>query len=196
MGNYQQIQSGKSPSQGPAQAHSSFTPPAMRTPRSAPLLSALLLLLLCLPHAAHAKPKPGPAPTTPPPPPLTTPPPPLTTPPPPPPPQPTTVISSSFADFSNNSDLYLRVPALAVDRVELNASLIDAHVRFSVSLGSLFVVQGSVDVTLRDFSLTADDVKTQLEMSVRLMQVQAMFARLMESLDQNPTLLPVRCLPS
>lgn len=105
------------------------------------------------------------------------------------------MISSSFADFSNNSDLYLRVPSLAVDRVELNASLIDAHVRFSVSLGSLFVVQGSVDVTLRDFSLTAEEVKTQLEMSVRLMHVQTMFARLMESLDQNPTLLPVRSLP-
>ena len=66
-----------------------------------------------------------------------------------------------------------------------------AHVSLNAKAANLVTLDAGVDVSIKKVNLTIADVDAQVQLTVRLGNVNKIVNRVMDSLDKNPNLLNV-----
>eukprot|EP01114_Cavostelium_apophysatum_P006274 TRINITY_DN1751_c0_g1_i1.p1 TRINITY_DN1751_c0_g1~~TRINITY_DN1751_c0_g1_i1.p1 ORF type:complete len:255 (-),score=70.02 TRINITY_DN1751_c0_g1_i1:99-863(-) len=103
-------------------------------------------------------------------------------------------ISTNFTDPYGNGtcecpDVYLYVPQLEVDKINLTVKNLFARVSLSANVGSLVQISAGVDVRIDEVNLDIQGVRAKLLLEARLGKVEAILSRALDTLDKNPNLL-------
>ncbi|KAJ3291693.1 hypothetical protein HK104_005884, partial [Borealophlyctis nickersoniae] len=100
-----------------------------------------------------------------------------------------TNITTDGLDNSTLPDVYLNVPNLSVDLINLTVTNLEAHVALKANVANLVSIQAGVDVSIANVQLTIQGVKAQLLLEARLKNVYRILARTLDTLDKNPNIL-------
>lgn len=86
-------------------------------------------------------------------------------------------------------DVYLTVPTLHVDEINLEVEDLTAHVSLSTEVLDLLKLNVGADVHLGRVQLDVKGVEAQAELEVRLRHVAAIVERVLTTIDRNPQIL-------
>jgi hypothetical protein len=89
----------------------------------------------------------------------------------------------------STADLYLDVPRLTIDTVELYVEDLFAKIKVSASVGSLMLIDVGIEAGVGKLNLTLNGVEAQLRLEARLEQVVQAINRTLASIDLNPQTL-------
>jgi hypothetical protein len=89
----------------------------------------------------------------------------------------------------STADLYLDVPRLTIDTVELYVEDLFAKIKVSASVGSLMLVDVGIEAGVGKLNLSLNGVEAQLRLEARLEQVVQAINRTLASIDLNPQTL-------
>lgn len=87
------------------------------------------------------------------------------------------------------SDVFLDVPALHVDELDLEVEDLEAHVSLQAEVLDLLKLNVGADVRLGRVELDIKGVDVQAQLKVRLHHVAAIVTRLLTTVDRNPEIL-------
>ncbi|CAM5597268.1 hypothetical protein [Streptomyces atroolivaceus] len=87
------------------------------------------------------------------------------------------------------SDVFLDVPALHVDKLELEVDDLEAHVSLQAEVLDLLKLNVGADVRLGRVQLDIEGVDVQAQLKVRLHHIAAIVTRLLATVDRNPQIL-------
>ncbi|MEV7104891.1 hypothetical protein [Streptomyces atroolivaceus] len=87
------------------------------------------------------------------------------------------------------SDVFLDVPALHVDKLELEVDDLEAHVSLQAEVLDLLKLNVGADVRLGRVQLDIEGVNVQAQLKVRLHHIAAIVTRLLATVDRNPQIL-------
>ncbi|WP_425276395.1 hypothetical protein [Streptomyces carpinensis] len=88
-----------------------------------------------------------------------------------------------------NPDVFLDVPLLKVDEIDLDVENLRAHVSLQAEVLDLLKLNVGADVTLGRVSLGISGVEAQAQLKVRLDNVAMIINRVLTTLDRNPEIL-------
>ncbi|BFO18039.1 hypothetical protein SHKM778_44270 [Streptomyces sp. KM77-8] len=88
-----------------------------------------------------------------------------------------------------NPDVFLDVPLLKVDEIDLDVEDLRAHVSLQTEVLDLLRLSVGADVTLGRVHLGISGVEAQAQLRVRLDNVAAIVNRVLTTLDNNPEIL-------
>ncbi|MFG2512459.1 hypothetical protein [Streptomyces sp. NPDC048584] len=88
-----------------------------------------------------------------------------------------------------NPDVFLDVPLLKVDEIDLDVENLRAHVSLQTEVLDLLRLSVGADVTLGRVHLGISGVEAQAQLRVRLDNVAAIVNRVLTTLDRNPEIL-------
>jgi hypothetical protein len=100
--------------------------------------------------------------------------------------QDSTVISSTDVD---ESDVYLNVKNLTVQKVELNVQALHARVNLKAKLGKLLSINAGVEVDIKNTTLKLENVYAQVMLKVNLTNLYRIIDRTLQSVDKDSSLL-------
>ena len=83
-------------------------------------------------------------------------------------------------------DVFLDVPLLKVDEIDLEVEDLRAHVSLQAEVLDLLKLNVGVDATLGRVQLNIKGVEAQAQLRVRLDEVGSIIARVLDSVDRNP----------
>ena len=86
-------------------------------------------------------------------------------------------------------DVFLDVPLLKVDEIDLEVEDLRAHVSLQAEVLDLLKLNVGVDATLGRVQLNIKGVEAQAQLRVRLDEVGSIIARVLDSVDRNPQIL-------
>ena len=86
-------------------------------------------------------------------------------------------------------DVFLSVPDLHVDELELDVENLEAHLALKARLANLLELQAGADVTIEKVKLDIKGVAAKAMLKVRLENVYAILDRALSTLDRNPQIL-------
>lgn len=92
-------------------------------------------------------------------------------------------------DQGENPDVFLDVPALKVDEIDLDVENLRAHVSLQAEVLDLLKLNVGADVALGRVHLGISGVEAQAQLKVRLDNVALIINRVLTTLDRNPELL-------
>ncbi|MEU1485571.1 hypothetical protein [Streptomyces sp. NPDC005752] len=87
------------------------------------------------------------------------------------------------------SDVFLDVPALHVDELDLEVEDLEAHVSLQAEVLDLLKLNVGADVRLGRVKLDIEGVDVQAQLKVRLHHIAAIVTRLLATVDRNPEIL-------
>ncbi|MFE4449245.1 hypothetical protein [Streptomyces sp. NPDC056796] len=87
------------------------------------------------------------------------------------------------------SDVFLDVPALHVDELDLEVDDLEAHVSLQAEVLDLLKLNVGADVRLGRVELDIEGVDVQAQLRVRLHNIVAVVTRLLTTVDRNPEVL-------
>lgn len=87
------------------------------------------------------------------------------------------------------SDVFLDVPALHVDKLDLEVDDLEAHVSLQAEVLDLLKLNVGADVRLGRVQLGIEGVDVQAQLKVRLHHIAAVVTRLLATVDRNPQIL-------
>ncbi|MFJ8754723.1 hypothetical protein ACIREO_36235 [Streptomyces sp. NPDC102441] len=87
------------------------------------------------------------------------------------------------------SDVFLDVPALHVDKLDLEVDDLEAHVSLKAEVLDLLKLNVGADVRLGRVQLGIEGVDVQAQLKVRLHHIAAIVTRLLATVDRNPQIL-------
>lgn len=87
------------------------------------------------------------------------------------------------------SDVFLDVPALHVDELDLEVDDLEAHVSLQAEVLDLLKLNVGADVRLGHVKLDIDGVDVQAQLRVRLHNIAVVVTRLLTTVDRNPQVL-------
>ncbi|MFJ6853091.1 hypothetical protein ACIQM3_21645 [Streptomyces sp. NPDC091271] len=87
------------------------------------------------------------------------------------------------------SDVFLDVPALHVDKLDLEVDDLEAHVSLQAEVLDLLKLNVGADVRLGRVQLGIEGVDVQAQLKVRLHHIAAIVTRLLATVDRNPQIL-------
>ncbi|MFD5874330.1 hypothetical protein [Streptomyces sp. NPDC060322] len=87
------------------------------------------------------------------------------------------------------SDVFLDVPSLHVDKLELEVDDLEAHVSLQAEVLDLLKLNVGADVRLGRVQLDIEGVDVQAQLKVRLHHIAAIVTRLLATVDRNPQIL-------
>lgn len=87
------------------------------------------------------------------------------------------------------SDVFLDVPALHVDKLDLEVDDLEAHVSLQAEVLDLLKLNVGADVRLGRVQLGIEGVDVQAQLKVRLHHIAAVVTRLLVTVDRNPQIL-------
>ncbi|KAH8653845.1 hypothetical protein BX600DRAFT_86718 [Xylariales sp. PMI_506] len=101
--------------------------------------------------------------------------------------------SSSATSTSSTSppDVYLNVPQLSVDRIELDVDNLQAEINLAAQVAGLVEINAGIQVGITKVNITIADVDAELELIIRLGNLVEIVNRTLASLDLNPLLINV-----
>lgn len=88
-----------------------------------------------------------------------------------------------------NPDVYLDVPVLKVEEIDLDVEDLRAHVSLQAEVLDLLKLNVGADVTLGRVHLGISGVEAQAQLKVRLDNVARIIDRVLTTLDRNPAIL-------
>ncbi|KAJ3040484.1 hypothetical protein HK097_002552 [Rhizophlyctis rosea] len=103
--------------------------------------------------------------------------------------EPIVAISTERNVTEPRPDVYLNVPNLSVEKINLTVSDLEAHVSLKAAVGQLVTIQAGVDVSINQVQLVIEGVRAQLVLEARLNNVYKVLARTLDTLDRNPDIL-------
>lgn len=86
-------------------------------------------------------------------------------------------------------DVLLDVPTLQISELKLNLDDLDAHVALQSDLGNLIRINVGVRVNIKKLDLDLKGVDAKAVLKVRLKEVNKIFSKAFESLENNPDIL-------
>ncbi|MFC8017767.1 hypothetical protein [[Kitasatospora] papulosa] len=89
----------------------------------------------------------------------------------------------------SRSDVFLDVPALHVDELNLEVDDLEAHVSLQAEVLDLLKLNVGADVRLGRVELDIEGVDVQAQLRVRLHNIAAIVTRLLSTVDRNPQIL-------
>ncbi|MDU0300908.1 hypothetical protein NUG23_11020, partial [Streptomyces sp. PAL114] len=89
----------------------------------------------------------------------------------------------------SDTDVYLDVPLLKVDEIDLDVEDLRAHVSLQAEVLDLLRLNVGADVSLGRVHLGISGVEAQAQLKVRLDNVALIINRVLTTLDRNPELL-------
>jgi hypothetical protein len=90
---------------------------------------------------------------------------------------------------SGEPDVYLSVPDLHVDEIELDVENLHAHLALQARLANLLELRAGVHVAVENVRLDIKGVAAKAMLKVRLENVYAILDRALTSIDRNPQIL-------
>ncbi|MFF4248674.1 hypothetical protein ACFYY2_29980 [Streptomyces sp. NPDC001822] len=87
------------------------------------------------------------------------------------------------------SDVFLDVPALHVDEIDLEVDDLEAHVSLQAEVLDLLKLNVGADVRLGHVKLDVEGVDVQAQLRVRLHNIAVVVTRLLTTVDRNPQVL-------
>lgn len=105
----------------------------------------------------------------------------------------TTTGSSPTSTSSGKGppDVYLHVPELSVEKIELDVDNLQAEINLAAQVAQLVQVNAGVQVGVEKVNITIADVEAELELTIRLGNLVDIVNRTLASLDLNPLLINV-----
>jgi hypothetical protein len=88
-------------------------------------------------------------------------------------------------------DVYLNVPNLSVEKIQLIVENLEAEVNLAAQVANLVTINAGVQVGIQTVNITIADVEAKLELIIRLGQLVNIVNRTLASLDLNPLLINV-----
>ncbi|KAH7325650.1 hypothetical protein B0I35DRAFT_448786 [Stachybotrys elegans] len=86
-------------------------------------------------------------------------------------------------------DVYLNVPELSVDRIELDVDNLRADINLNADVARLVQINAGIQIGIEKVNITIADVQAELELVVRLGHLVEIVNRTLASLDLNPALI-------
>jgi hypothetical protein len=86
-------------------------------------------------------------------------------------------------------DVYVNVPDLHVDEIELDVENLEAHLALQARLANLLELRAGVHVAVEKVQLDIKGVAARALLKVRLENVHAILDRALTSIDRNPQIL-------
>jgi hypothetical protein len=86
-------------------------------------------------------------------------------------------------------DVYLSLPELQVDAIELDVENLEAHLALEARLANLLELRAGADVTIEKVQLKIKGVAARALLKVRLENLYAILDRALTSIDRNPQIL-------
>jgi hypothetical protein len=90
---------------------------------------------------------------------------------------------------SGEPDVYLSVPELQVDEIELDVENLEAHLALQARLANLLELRAGAHVAIEKVQLDIKGVAARAMLKVRLENVYAILDRALTSIDRNPQIL-------
>jgi len=90
---------------------------------------------------------------------------------------------------SGEPDVYLSVPDLHVDEIDLDVENLEAHLALQARLANLLELRAGAHVTIEKVQLDIKGVAARAMLKVRLENVYAILDRALTSIDRNPQIL-------
>ena len=90
---------------------------------------------------------------------------------------------------SSEPDVYLSVPDLHVDEIELDVENLEAHLALQARLANLLELRAGAHVAVEKVQLDIKGVAASAMLKVRLENVYAILDRALASIDRNPRIL-------
>lgn len=86
-------------------------------------------------------------------------------------------------------DVYLDIPNLSVEQIDLEVDNLDAHVSLDARLANLLKLTAGADVGIDKVALSIKGVKAQAQLKVHLDNVARIIDRTLTTIDRNPEIL-------
>lgn len=99
--------------------------------------------------------------------------------------------TSTTSTSTNPPDVYLRVPELAVDRIELDVDNLQAEINLAAQVAGLVEVNAGIQISVQKVNITIANVEAELELVIRLGNLVDIVNRTLATLDLNPLLINV-----
>lgn len=96
---------------------------------------------------------------------------------------------SARASTTNDPDVYLDIPVVKVDEIELDVEDLAASVSLEADVLDLLRLKVGVDVELGHVGLTIKGVEAQALLKVQLDNVREIIARVLKTIDSNPQII-------
>jgi hypothetical protein len=90
---------------------------------------------------------------------------------------------------SSEPDVFLSVPDLHVDEIDLDVENLEAHLALQARLANLLELRAGAHVTIEKVQLNIKGVAARAMLKVRLENVYAILDRALTSIDRNPQIL-------
>jgi hypothetical protein len=90
---------------------------------------------------------------------------------------------------SSEPDVFLSVPDLHVDEIDLDVENLEAHLALQARLANLLELRAGAHVTIEKVQLDIKGVAARALLKVRLENVYAILDRALTSIDRNPQIL-------
>jgi len=93
------------------------------------------------------------------------------------------------ANTNGEPDVFLDVPNLSVEAIELTVDKLEVHLALDARLGNLLKLTAGADASIGQVKLTIKGVKAQAQLRVHLDNVAAIIDRTLTTVDRNPQLI-------
>jgi hypothetical protein len=92
-------------------------------------------------------------------------------------------------EHSGEPDVFLNVPDLHVDEIDLDVENLEAHLALQARLANLLELRAGAHVSVAKVQLNIKGVAAKAQLKVRLENVYAILDRALTSIDRNPQIL-------
>ncbi len=99
------------------------------------------------------------------------------------------ITSNTAACQGDKSDVFLNVPKLEVDKINLTIASLDAHVSLNAKVANILTLSAGVDVNLGQTNLVIEGVSATLCLKVNLTNVARIIDRVLTTIDRNPQIV-------
>lgn len=99
-------------------------------------------------------------------------------------------IAQQAMQSGQQPDVLLDVPDLSVEEITLEVNNLQAHIALDARLANLLQLTAGADVGIDNVKLTIKGVHAQATLIVRLENVRAIIERTLQTLDNNPQIIP------